>query len=216
MTPSEAAKLLGNAAAFDNRTVGEADARAWAAALHDVPGDPDAFAAVARYYGTAPVDGRRLWIEPHHVRALRKTIRDERHGETIPAYDSPDPQESGDEFVQRRREQLRAIGDGRLTPTPVRQLGGGPHPSVAPAIANGVRTVNATLDGDDGQPRPYMPEEIRRASGLTDRPPELLVACPEPYCRADARRPCVTPRGKRRTTTHQARQRAAQQTAGGA
>ena len=42
MTPSEAAQLLGHCAAFDNRTVGKVDARAWAAALHDLPFDEDA------------------------------------------------------------------------------------------------------------------------------------------------------------------------------
>lgn len=213
MTPTEAARLLQNAAAYDNRQPSVAAAAAWADALHDVPGDPDAFAAVARYYGTAPTDGRRLWLEPHHVRTIRKQIRVERHGETIAAYDSPDPDESGPEFVQRRREQLVAIGDGRLEPLPVRQLAGGPHPNVAAAIEGGVRSVDDALD----EPEPYMPHGFRQAVGLPERPVELSVPCPraDGGCGATERQPCVSPRGRRRNTVHAARERALQQPAEG-
>lgn len=211
MTPSAAAKLLAHCAAFDRRTVGEVDARAWAAALHDIPDDTDTYAAVARFYGTPPKDGEgRKWIEPHHVRTMRKAIRAERHGDTIAAYDSPDPDESGPEFVERRREQLVAIGDGRLEPTPVRQLGGGPHPSVAGAIEGGLRSVDEVLDENGEQP--YMPPGFRQAVGMRERPPELSAPCPD--CRARERQPCVSPRGRQRSTVHAARQRAVQASAG--
>ena len=54
MNPTEAAELLGHAAAFDNRNPSAAAAVAWASALHDIPLDNDAKAAVAAYYTTAP------------------------------------------------------------------------------------------------------------------------------------------------------------------
>lgn len=216
MNEIEAAKLLLHSAAFDNRQPSKAANAAWAAALHDVPADVDAYAAVARYYGTASEDGRRLWLEPHHVRSIRRQIRNERHGETIAAYHAPDPDESGPEFVQRRREQLTAIGDGRLEPTPVRHLAGGPHPSVAGAIEGGVRLVDDALD-ENGE-RPYVPHGFRQSVGMRERPVELSVPCPpakEGGCGARERQPCVSPRGRRRETVHAARQRALQQSAGG-
>lgn len=211
MTPSEAAKLLAHCAAFDRRTVGEADARAWAAALADVPADVDTYAAVARFYGSPPADGEgRKWIEPHHVRTMRKAIRSERHGDTIAAYSPQNPDESGLEFVQRRREQLTAIGDGRVEPTPVRQLAGGPHPSVAGAIEGGVRHIDDAID-ENGE-RPYVPPGFRQSVGMRERPVELSVPCPpakEGGCGAREQQPCVSPRGRRREAVHAARQHSA-------
>ncbi len=49
MTPSEAVKILALAAAFDQRTVGEADARAWHAVLADLD-FPEAQEAVRAHY----------------------------------------------------------------------------------------------------------------------------------------------------------------------
>lgn len=210
MNEIEAAKLLARAAAFDNRQPSEAANKAWAAALHDVPGDVDAFAAVARFYGTPPAKpGERLWLEPHHVRTVRKQIRDERHGETIAAYDAQHPDETGDEFAERRRRQLAAIGDGRLQPLEVKQLGGGPAPAVAQALEGRVRLVDDVLD-ENGE-RPYMPRGFRQQVGMPELPPELSVPCSraDGGCGALERQPCVSPRGKRRSNAHQARQRAA-------
>ncbi|WP_309029057.1 zinc finger domain-containing protein [Streptomyces alfalfae] len=202
MIDSEAAELLTRAAAFDNRTIGEADATAWAAALADLPYDDDALQAVARYYSTpaAPGETGRRWIEPHHVRTHRTAIRNERLGTTIPAYKPPTEPETGRDFTARRRAQLTAIADGRETPLPIHALTGGPHPSVARAIA-GI----GELPGDE----PYMPNGFREAIGLTTTPPELRVPCPKDGCKAPARQPCKTPHGRRRTTPHQARTDAA-------
>lgn len=49
MTPSEAARILTLAACYDGRTVGEADAIAWASLLGDLSGDA-ALEAVKDYY----------------------------------------------------------------------------------------------------------------------------------------------------------------------
>lgn len=206
MTPSEATALLARAAAFDNRTVGEADAEAWAAALHDMPFDTDALNAIARYYSapTQPGETGRRWIEPHHVRTWRTKIRDERLGETIPAYEPMHPDETGAQYVTRRRAQLRAIADGELKPIPVQALAGGPHPNVARALA----AVGRDIPDED---EPYMPAGFRESIGLAARPPEYAVPCPKDGCRAAARQPCKTPMGRTRTETHQARKDAANQ-----
>lgn len=125
MKKSEAAKLLGHAAAFDNRTVGEVDATAWASALHDVPFDDDATAAVARYYGTPPErPGERLWIQPHHVKSHRLAIRQERLGTTLPGYVAPAELETGAEFIARRKQQIDAVASGLAPARPVLLKGG--------------------------------------------------------------------------------------------
>lgn len=208
MNRAEAAQLLTRAAAFDNRTIGEADATAWAAALADMPLDPDTLTAVARFYSEPTREGEtgRRWIEPHHVRTWRKKIRGERLGDTIPAYEPMRPEETGAQFVARRRTQLAAIADGRLQPIPVNQLTGGPHPSVARAIEGAGRPVP---EGEDETP--YMPADFRESIGWGTRDPELTIPCPKHGCGAARFQPCKTPHGRRRTDIHQARRDAAQQ-----
>lgn len=183
MTPSEAAQLLGHCAAFDNRTVGTSDARAWAAALHDMPLDDDTLAAVARFYGT-PADkpSDRLWIQPHNVRAHRAAIRRERLGDTLPAYEPPPESETGAEFVARRRAQLEAVAAGRLAAKPIGCLTGGPAPEVAKRLKGIGREVPSV---DKEEPDPGV-----------KRPGPLGVKCPK--CRAAIGRPCRTPGGKER------------------
>ncbi|MCX4751728.1 hypothetical protein OG455_41805 [Kitasatospora sp. NBC_01287] len=188
MTPSEAATLLGHIAAFDRRTIGEVDARAWAAALHDTPLDRDTLNAVARYFATPPEkpDARR-WLEPHHVRTLRAEIRAERIPDGAFTYPALDRDETGAEFVQRRRAQIRAIADGRIEAEPIREITGGPHPSVTDTVAR------------IGQ----IPEHLRAelaAAGIGAKRgqwPELAIPCPLHACRAEAWNPCRTTRGKR-------------------
>lgn len=190
MDAVEATKLLAHAAAFDNRKPSKAASIAWAEALKDIPADADAFGAVARFYSKPTLDGDldgTRWIQPHHVRQLRKEIRGERSPmpDSVP-YPALGEDETGSEFVARRQAQLRAVADGRLQVEPIRQLEGGPHPSVAKALA-GI-----------GQ----MPEHIRaelaevgigRRRGMW---PELAVACPLHHCRALPHRPCRTPSGR--------------------
>jgi len=64
MTPGEAGRVLAKAAAFDQRTVGHADALAWAEALDGID-HADALAAVTGHYRVStsrimPADVRRL------------------------------------------------------------------------------------------------------------------------------------------------------------
>ncbi len=114
MNPSEAMQLLAHAAAFDNRQPSKAAAQAWAAALKDVPLDDDALAAIARYYGTPTPGDAQKWIQPHHVRAHRKTIRDERlarEPEPAPAADPAD-----EEAYRRALAGIRGRIGGGHTP----------------------------------------------------------------------------------------------------
>lgn len=216
MTPSEAAKLLGHIAAFDRRTVGEVDARAWAAALHDVPCDNDALAAVARFFGTAPKDPTaRRWIEPHHVRSVRAAIRAERIDAANLVHE-PLPEETPNEFIARRRAQLAAAGDGQIPPQPIRYaLEGGPHPRVLEALKGAVHIVPPLPDPNSAPP--YVPEMARRRLAAAVpryadryvRWPELTVPCPRPECRAKERDACKRPSGKPlREGTHPARRAA--------
>lgn len=200
MNPTEAAELLGHAAAFDNRNPSAAAAVAWASALHDVPLDADAKAAVAAYYTTAPQDPRdKLWILPHHIRTLRSKIRSKRLENF--QYE-PIGDETVGEFMARYRGQVQAIASGRR-PAPVDRLAleGGPHKSVVKELAGIGRTVP---DSDDEA----LVDTIRRSGPLG-------VVCPT--CRAALGRPCKTPGGTRkhvlgrpRPKPHSARLRAAQ------
>ncbi len=197
MDPVEATKLLAHCAAFDNRKPSKAASIAWAEALKDTPADPDAFAAVARFYSKPTVDGNldgTRWIQPHHVRQLRKEIR----GERTPAADSliypAIPGETGAEYVRRRRELVTSIADGRTTPEINRQLTGGPHPAVA-----------AALDAIGRMPA-HLRDELA-GNGVTTRRgrfPEIATPCPQ--CLAEAGKPCQRPSGKAiKDDTHSSR-----------
>ncbi|MFF9568469.1 hypothetical protein [Streptomyces sp. NPDC014685] len=185
MDKADAAELLGYCAAFDNRTVGEVDATAWAAALHDVPYDDDATGAVARFYGTAPGrEGERLWIQPHHVRTGRLAIRQERLGSTLPAYMPPAGLETGAEFVHRRRAQLDDVAAGRAVGAPVGRLTGGMAPTVvAELVARfGERAIDTI-----GHEVPDSDEPTDEVAAVR-RPGPLGVECPS--CSAAIGRPC--------------------------
>lgn len=106
MNASEAAILLGLAAAYDRRTVGEADARAWADALDDIALE-DAQDAVKRHYRTSTE-----WIMPAHVRKGVAAIARERRAELAavrdPIPDRPEfPRPDQDEINERGRTRAR-------------------------------------------------------------------------------------------------------------
>jgi hypothetical protein len=204
MNPTEAAELLGHAAAFDNRNPSAAAAVAWAAALEDVPLDADAKAAVALYYRTPPQNPNdRLWILPHHVRTLRSKIRSARlenfqyepvDGETVP------------EYLVRLRGQTQAIASGRVpAPTGRLALEGGPSREfVAELEARGWQGLKAVDDGEETE----LVDAVRRSGPLG-------VECPA--CHAAIGKPCKTPGGtdkqplgKPRLKPHSARLRAAE------
>jgi hypothetical protein len=201
MNPREAAELLGHCAAFDNRKPSQGAAIAWAAALHDVPLDDDAKAAVASYYTTPPKDpDGKLWILPHHVRTLRTKIRSARleNFQYEPIADETVP-----EYLARLRGQTQAIASGRVAaPTGRLALEGGPHRDV-------VLELEAARIGALPDEEVELVDKVRRSGPLG-------IVCPKPECKAEIGRPCKTPGGnsrqplgKPRLNPHSARVRAA-------
>lgn len=74
MTKAETARVLTLIAAFDRRTIGEADVEAWYLVLSDLPAD-DCAAAVREHYTTSTD-----WLMPAHVRRLAEIIARRRAG----------------------------------------------------------------------------------------------------------------------------------------
>lgn len=203
MNPREAAELLGHCAMFDNRKPSQGAAVAWSAALHDVPMDDDARAAVAIYYSTPPKDpDGKLWILPHHVRTLRTKIRSKRleNFQYEPIGDETVP-----EYLVRLRGQTQAIASG-AEPPPTGRLaieGGPSREFMAELEARGWQGVR-TVDGEDVE---ELGDSVRRSGPLG-------VECPA--CHAAIGKPCKSPGGtekqplgKPRLKPHSARARAA-------
>lgn len=208
MNSTEAAELLGHASAFDNRQPSLAAAVAWASALHDIPLDTDAKAAVAAYYTTPPQNPtERLWILPHHIRTLRAKIRSARlenfqyepiDGETVPQY------------LTRLRDQTQAIASGHTAPPTGRlALEGGPTKEFMRELEHrGWEGMRQVPDSDETTAATELIDTVRRTGPLG-------VECPA--CGAAMGRPCKTPGGtekqplgKPRPKPHSARLRAAQ------
>lgn len=203
MNPTEAAELLGHAAAFDNRNPSAAAAMAWAAALEDVPLDADAKAAVAMYYRTPPQNpNERLWILPHHIRTLRTKIRNARleNFQYEPVGDETVP-----EYLARLRGQVQAIASGRV-----------PGPSGQPMLEGGPsRQFMAELEARGWQVGRGVDEDEETLADSVRRSGPLGVVCPA--CNAAIGKPCKTPGatdkqplGKPRLNPHSARRRAAE------
>lgn len=209
MNPTEAAELLGHAAAFDNRNPSAAAAVAWAAALEDVPLDADAKAAVALYYRTPPQDLKeRLWILPHHIKTLRSKIRSARLENF--QYE-PLPDETPREFVARYRGQVQAIASGRVAgPSGAPMLEGGPSRGFTAELeARGWSVGRDVPDSDEEPVEAELIDSVRRSGPLG-------IECPVEACAAAIGRPCKgpggsdkQPMGKPRLSPHRARVRAA-------
>lgn len=182
MNRTEASELLGHCAAFDNRKPSAAAAAAWASALHDVPLDDDAKAAVASYYTTPPQDpDAKLWILPHHVRTLRTKIRNKRLENF--QYE-PVPGETTEEFLVRLRGQVRAIASGRVAaPTDRLALKGGPSQQFMNELEARGWEGNRTVPDSDEE---SLADTVRRSGPLG-------VECP--MCGAEIGFPCKSGRG---------------------
>ncbi|MFE4328702.1 hypothetical protein ACFRQM_04385 [Streptomyces sp. NPDC056831] len=211
MTPADAAELLTLAAAFDRRTVGEADARAWAAALNSMPLDDDARAAIARHYAETSD-----WLTPAHVRKHRAKIRSERVEAANVLYDGI-PGETGAESIARRRTLLAAVADGRIAPQTTAQavgrapstaplaLTGGPAPELVDHLEATGRTVPDAVAEELHTFRPVRAE--RESLAEHGQPDPLNVRCPYEPCRAEASQQCRMGKNgaKRRATPHPSR-----------
>ncbi|MDX3214544.1 hypothetical protein PV318_03160 [Streptomyces sp. ME02-6991-2B] len=207
MTPADAAELLTLAAAFDRRTIGEADALAWGAALHSVPLDDDTRAAVARHY--AETD---RWITPAHVITQRRKIRAARIDAANVFYDGR-PDETPAEGIARKRAMTAAVASGQVPPQTVRQavttapgrlaLDGPPAPEVAARLAALGRQIPAEAADRLADYRPRRAE--REALAASDLPDPLNVACPHGPCRARPGEPCRNMHRAPRRTPHPSR-----------
>jgi hypothetical protein len=155
ITPADASELLTLAAAFDRRTIGRADALAWADALHDL--DPRDCADAIRTHFRESTE----YLMPVHVRTGVKAIRAERlrrYGRNEPEYDGNDVA-GGLEAI---REHNRRVAAGEITEPP-KQLAGGPRTAdVARLVTNALRGIPT-----DPDVRPVVAGSVR--AGGDDR-----------------------------------------------
>lgn len=186
----EAGRLLGLAAARDQRTVGDADILAWHADLNAAGVTfQDASAALTRFYAvdmaSLEPDRRRRVTTPDVISIARK-IRNERLANFI--YEPP-PGDSDPNYLARLRGQLEAVASGEqpvLTERP--ELEGGPNPKVAQLLSGIGRCVPET-DEEAAAGAEAEIDTVRRSGPLG-------TECPK--CSAAIGRPCRTPGGKER------------------
>lgn len=193
ITFEEAGRILGLAAARDQRIVGDADVLAWSADLSAAGLTlADAEAALTVFYqemaARQPQD--RFRVTAVDLIDIAKRARRERVANL--RYDG-DPDETPQQYLNRLRARTAALADGRIGPdTGLRALGPGtPDPQLLRELA----TVGHDVPDDDttGSRRPV-------------RVGPLTVACPA--CLAPLGRHCRS-NGSPRTVPHAARRRAA-------
>jgi hypothetical protein len=183
MNPEEVIDLLTTAAAYDRRTVGDADVIAWSAAVGDLD-FADARDAVVQHYRDS-----REWLMPADVRRLVKAMREARLSRYVlpaPAPELADDQRAYKEALERAIGQIadghnigRALTTGRGRPPtgdfvtargePQRQLRLAAQEVICPrcAAAVGERCVNPL-----GKPLGTQPAHEARliAAGLAGPP----------------------------------------------
>ena len=106
MIRTEVVRVLAHVAAYDRRTVGEADVEAWHTALADIS-LTDALHAVDEHYRRS-----RDWLMPADVRTTARRLRGSRLEH---AHRAPHPDVDPDDvaaWLAAHRQQLRAIADG--------------------------------------------------------------------------------------------------------
>ncbi|GAA2199840.1 zinc finger domain-containing protein [Streptomyces bangladeshensis] len=180
----EAGRLLGLAAARDQRTVGDADLLAWHADLNAATLTyRDAEAAITRFYAiemaSLQPDQRRRVTTPDVISIARK-IRNERLENFI--YEPP-PGDHDPHYLKRLRGQLEATASGNTTPPTRPALTSSP---TAPTRAL-LSSVGRRIPAEDDTPTERPPIQ---------RPGPLGRQCPK--CSAAIGRPCRTPGGKER------------------
>ena len=193
ITFEEAGRILGLAAARDQRTVGDADVIAWSADLSAAGlTRADAENALTAFYqemaNRQPKD--RFRVTAVDLIDIAKRARRERVANL--RYDG-DPDETPEQYLIRLRARTAALADGRIGPnTGLRALGPG---SPDPRLMRELTAVGHDVPGDDttGTRRPV-------------RVGPLTVACPA--CLAPLGRHCRS-NGHPRTVAHAARRRAA-------
>ncbi len=112
MNRSETALALGMAAAFDRRTVGEADVAAWHAALGHLEFD-DVKTAIAGHYADTTD-----WLMPAHVATRVKALRRNRLAAVPDPLPDADPGDTR-AYIAALREGRHRIASGDERPRPV-------------------------------------------------------------------------------------------------
>lgn len=193
ITFEEAGRILGLAAARDQRIVGDADVLAWSADLSAAGLTfADAETALTAFYqemaNRQPQD--RFRATAVDLIDIAKRARRERVANL--RYDG-DPDETPTQYLARLRARTAALADGRIGPdTGLRALGPG---TPDPRLIRELETVGHDVPGEDA-PSSRRPVRVG----------PLTVACPA--CLAPLGRHCRS-NGHPRTVAHAARRRAA-------
>lgn len=117
MTYDEVCDLLAIAAAYDRRTLGDADGEAWEAAVGDLPFTDARLAVVAHYRAS------RDWIMPADVRQRVAAIQAERL-RLAPGLEAGIPEELADRPIEYRDALQRAKQAAAEGQAPPRAIGG--------------------------------------------------------------------------------------------
>ncbi|MFI5739124.1 hypothetical protein ACIA9I_12215 [Streptomyces anulatus] len=179
ITFEEAGRLLGLAAARDQRTVGDADVLAWHADLNAANVTFQvAEQALTRFYArdmaSLEPDQRRRVTTPDIIGIARK-IRAERVADFV--YEPP-PGDTDPHYLQRLRNQLEATANGERPAAPERL-----------ALPSGTPRDMKALTNLIGREVPdEEPEEQSDEVAAIRRPGPLGVDCP--ICKAAIGRPC--------------------------
>lgn len=116
MNLTETAKLLTMCAAFDQRTIGEADVAAWQATLDDLRFEDCREAVIAHFRNSASR------IMPHDVRVAVNAMRRERLERDVEAYiPDADPNDPA-AYIEAMKARRTRIADGTERQRPVAEL----------------------------------------------------------------------------------------------
>lgn len=139
MRPSEATALLTVAASLDNRTIGEAAARAWAETIEPTVTLVDATRIVYEHYAST-----REWIMPADINRRSREIRDAR----LRDMKTPEPPEALEGVPARelgwQRSYRRLVADG-LTEAQADVQACAEHGVDRPAVEASPRPLTAIL-----------------------------------------------------------------------
>lgn len=106
MNLTETATLLTMCAAYDRRTIGEADVHAWQAVLPDIRFE-DARKAVIDHYRD-----HRDWIMPADVRAIARKARTDRLARHLELVPDADPDDVPGYLAALREDRMRTADGG--------------------------------------------------------------------------------------------------------
>lgn len=149
MTLDETIDLLTVAVAFDRRTVGEADAIAWHAAVGDLDFADSREAVIAHYRAS------RDWIMPADVRSRVKALRRDRLDREIAPAPPAELTDNPGRYRAELQTRIREIADGRSVQRAIGRLPG----ETPPPIAEVRKALGPALPPPE---RTLAPEEIAR------------------------------------------------------